>query len=434
VSFANAFHPRRLGLAAPFLFLLLAGCGDYGDYPRDLKYPVRTDLIVTKPSTNEVWYPDQPGTLDQYIAHMSEGEGANKVLNPLSSPVVDLTPKDKDRRYSMDRTYLGAAVANVFGSPASARVYLPEENEDYSIARQQIQDLKLDSPMLANGSKLYRRYCMQCHGISGDGRGPTGAWVHPHPRDYRQGAFKFISSAEGKPRRDDLHRILKFGVEGTSMPSFALLGDDALEAIISYVMHLSLRGEVELTLCKILLGDGEKETDTLLDEARMLTGRFVERWYNAEKKPLLFPKNNTPPASEEERLKSVERGYNYFIGKEGACIKCHADFGRQVPYKFDVWGTPVRPANLTHNLYRGGRRPIDIYWRVRGGIPPSGMPAGAGLMAGDDDAKVWDVVHFVQALPYPGMLPPSVKEKIYDKKEESGDSGDKEQRHAAVGK
>ena len=119
----------------------------------------------------------------------------------------------------------------------------------------------------------------------------------------------------------------------------------------------------------------------------------------------------------------MARGYKYFIGKEGACIKCHVDFGRQVPFKSDVWGTPVRPQNLTMNQFRGGRRPIDLYWRVRGGIPPSGMPAGAGLMAGDDDTKVWDVVNFVQALPYPAMLPPDVAAKIYDNKDEKKDKG-----------
>jgi mono/diheme cytochrome c family protein len=433
VNSANVIQPRHFGLAASLLVLVLTGCGDYSAYPRDLKYPARTDLIVKTASTKEVWYPDPPGTLDEYIAEMSApGEGANKVLDPKDIPEVDPKLNPKQPQMGKDRVRLRAALLNLFGTPSSPRVYLPEENEDYAITRQQIQDLKLDSAQLADGSKVYRRYCMQCHGITGDGRGPTGPWVHPHPRDYRQGVFKFISSTvEGKPRRDDLHRVLTFGVEGTSMPSFALLGEENLEALISYVTHLSLRGEVELNLCKIVLGDGSMENDTLLEEARMLTGRFVERWYNADKKPFLTPKKNTPPPSDEERLKSVERGYNYFIGKDGACIKCHADFGRQVPYRFDIWGTPVRPANLTHNLYRGGRRPIDIYWRVRGGIPPSGMPAGAGLMAGDDDTKVWDVVHFVQALPYPGMLPESVRDKVYGKKEQSEE---KDRRHASVEK
>ena len=41
---------------------------------------------------------------------------------------------------------------------------------------------------------LYRRHCVHCHGISGDGRGPTAAILNPYPRDYRPGVFKFKST------------------------------------------------------------------------------------------------------------------------------------------------------------------------------------------------------------------------------------------------
>ena len=67
--------------------------------------------------------------------------------------------------------------------------------------------------------------------------------------------------------------------------------------------------------------------------------------------------------------------------------------------------------NVTTGVYRGGRRPIDIYWRVKGGIDPSGMPK-TGLQ---NDKDIWDVVNFVQALPYPQMLPEDVRYKVYDR-------------------
>ena len=43
------------------------------------------------------------------------------------------------------------------------------------------------------GSKHFRLHCLHCHGLTGDGRGPSGKWLNPHPRDYRQGLFKFQS-------------------------------------------------------------------------------------------------------------------------------------------------------------------------------------------------------------------------------------------------
>ena len=87
--------------------------------------------------------------------------------------------------------------------------------------------LKLDDESLIRGSHLYRLHCLTCHGLTGDGRGPTATWVNPHPRDYRLGLFKFQSSdhkvgqkinKKMKPMRADLYRTLRVGIEGTSMP------------------------------------------------------------------------------------------------------------------------------------------------------------------------------------------------------------------------
>ena len=51
--------------------------------------------------------------------------------------------------------------------------------------------------------------------------------------------------------------------------------------------------------------------------------------------------------------------------------------------------------------------------RIRCGIDPSNMPANKPDTGMKDDKDVWDVVNFVQALPYPQMLPSDVREKVY---------------------
>ena len=65
--------------------------------------------------------------------------------------------------------------------------------------------------------------------------------------------------------------------------------------------------------------------------------------------------------------------------------------------KPDDWGNPLRPANLNRGVYKGGRRPIDIYWRIAKGINGAQMPAHYPPF---DEKKMWDVVNFVLALPY----------------------------------
>ena len=62
--------------------------------------------------------------------------------------------------------------------------------------------LQIDPATLREGSKLYRVHCLHCHGLTGDGRGPTSKWVNPHPRDYRRGLFKFqsVDQTDGRKR------------------------------------------------------------------------------------------------------------------------------------------------------------------------------------------------------------------------------------------
>ena len=93
---------------------------------------------------------------------------------------------------------------------------------------------------------LYRRHCAHCHGTTGDGAGPTAIFLNPYPRDYRQGKFKFKSTeTNAKPTHADLKRTLVDGIPGTAMPSFALLPNDEVEALVEYVKYLSVRGKTE---------------------------------------------------------------------------------------------------------------------------------------------------------------------------------------------
>jgi len=399
---------RPLALAVPLLAFILAGC-DQESSPADLPYALRSDTLVTKPPSSTPFDPEPPGQIDQGAARIRE----------LGGEAYDPARLDGNLRQQLRK-----ALDENFGTPAAPRVGTAEDAEKNKDA---IDKLKLDEATLAAGSRVYRKHCLHCHGLNGDGRGPTGPWVSPHPRDYRQGRFKFVSTAlppagqrdlsEGKPRRADLKRTLEQGVDGTTMPSFNMLPDNDLEDLVGYVIHLSIRGEVEYnTLRTILEANGETanledgDIDTHVANRLKL---FLDQWAAADKSDEPQPYRYQ---TEEQRLASIRRGYELFTDTKGeaSCISCHVDFGRQVPFRFDEWGTLVRPANLTAGVYRGGRRPIDFYWRIRRGIPPSGMP-GAKLNTAADRDDYWDLVNFLQALPYPqSMLPKDIAAKIFD--------------------
>ena len=63
----------------------------------------------------------------------------------------------------------------------------------------------------------------------------------------------------------------------------------------------------------------------------------------------------------------------------------------------DDWHNPIRPANLHRGVYKGGRRPIDIYWRIAKGINGAKMPAHDQSLK---PAEIWDLVNFILTLPY----------------------------------
>lgn len=404
-AFSFARMVRVLGLAISSLTPLLLSSCDLGleAYPNTMTYPLRSDPIVTDLPSLKPWDTIGPGQLDKHIAHLKEIDG--KTLDP-----HDLSGKDKQA--------VESALQKFFGTPAKPTVKLTVKDKKRD-ASKAAADLYLDDNSLENGSRLYRRHCMHCHGVTGDGRGPTAPWVSPTPRDYRQGVFKFVSTDprlgdRRKPRREDLLRTLNRGIEGTSMPSFGLLDEHEKREIISYVIHLSVRGEAELNTLSPLLRKAELE-GTIAETVEDAAADALELWANSDKEgmePTPYPYGD----SKEEREASIQRGYNIFTNPSGAasCIGCHTDFGRQVPFRYDVWGTLVRPANLTAGVYRGGRRPVDLYWRIRGGIPPSAMPqATLEVDKGKKTDQYWDLVNFVQALPYPHMLPEKVRNEIY---------------------
>ena len=73
------------------------------------------------------------------------------------------------------------------------------------------------------------------------------------------------------------------------------------------------------------------------------------------------------------------------------------------------------PRNLRQGIYRGGRRPIDIYWRLRNGIDGTPMPAammkpdGAGPeVKGLTEEDLWCLIDYVRNLPYESLSRPSM--------------------------
>lgn len=306
---------------------------------------------------------------------------------------------------------------------------------------------------LRNGRRLYRRYCMHCHGYSGDGNGPTAKYLNPRPRDYRLGLFKFTSTAPGaKASRNDLKRTVRLGIPGTYMPSFLMQPDDEIDDIVEYVRWLSLRGEYEryASLGFVVNDEGiqftkdewkniDKPEEALANYVGATGGSdglpspfrsyldgtttvLVRNWSRAETGDVVVrPKQGRPTRQKDAHafVESVRRGRALFLSSKTNCWTCHGKGGEgngpqttsyqqnkvdplaggaeyPEPGLYDNWGNRITPRNLTKGVYRGGRRPIDLYRRIKVGIKGTPMPSFGAL----SDREIWDLVNYVMSIPH----------------------------------
>ena len=358
---------------------------------------------------------------------------------------------------SFDAEKSHLTLANLAGAPNSGDRFIVGFGDDLQLGR-----------------VVYMKNCMHCHGVTGDGAGPTGQFLNPRPRDYRNGQFKFTSTKPGeKAARDDLYRVVHYGIPGTYMPSFLLLGERETTAVVEYVRWLAIRGEFEKRLVAELSSD--YSVSSIKDATAKSEAAYAEKKKNKEEaeKPLSLPKATKAAATAfkeyqtaneytgaveetanllaeawtraqkpetlvipsvqrvEDTPESRERGRLLYMSDKTKCYTCHGPTGRgdggatedfwpkpgtneKFPNRglHDEWGNPLKPRNLTLGQYRGGRRPIDLFRRMYAGIKGTPMPAFGGTAL--KDPELWDLVNYVMSLPYQTKAPATGKQAAED--------------------
>jgi mono/diheme cytochrome c family protein len=243
---------------------------------------------------------------------------------------------------------------------------------------------------LHNGAAIYAHYCVQCHGVNGDGAGAIASHLKPRPRDYTVGTFKFTSTSNGKPRKADLIQTVRRGVTGTSMPSFANFSNDELSDVVDYVLALTHRGELQRLLAQVAYDDEALPEEDGIDE---IADEILAPWGEANNS-VVMPLTPMPPMTAE----TVAQGHALFL--KFACSRCHGSDGRggtmgNVDVGTDAWGHKAAAADLTSGMFHGGGRPIDLYRRIYAGIYGSPMPAFSSQLANSPD-DIWLLVHYVK--------------------------------------
>lgn len=275
-----------------------------------------------------------------------------------------------------------AILVELFGTPNNPR--LPQLSSDHDSLTALVDPERLtraSGPVASDRDGthrgLFREHCSVCHGITGDGLGPAAALQNPYPRDYRKGVFKYKSTPRGaRPTRQDITRTVVHGLRGTSMPAFASLPEEDLEAIVDYVIYLSIRGELERRLLIAAGSEFDYSSDPHADSGRLMRraqrhrdeqGYAAQReWIESEIDEIVRRWSIAPsqvgvvasqPSDEDGAVvltsvsaggtsleESIAIGRELFRGQIANCSSCHGDdgaggagAGRSLPLDYDDW-------------------------------------------------------------------------------------------------
>jgi cytochrome c oxidase cbb3-type subunit I/II len=214
-----------------------------------------------------------------------------------------------------------------------------------------------DAAAAGRGKKAFDRYCISCHGVQGDGRGPTADWVDPRPRVLTSGIFKFRSTPSGSlPTDADILRTITNGLHTTFMPRWAPLTRIERSDLVQYVKSLSPRFKEEEQGQPIAIPAAPSMTPQLAQQGKQVWDKMQ-------------------------------------------CAACHGDTGQgngaSAAGLRDDWGFPIQPRDFTRGPLKVGDTPEDLYRAFMTGLNGTPMPSFADSISAQD---AWALVAYVRSL------------------------------------
>ena len=220
-----------------------------------------------------------------------------------------------------------------------------------------------------------------------------------------------------------------------------------MEALVDYVIYLSIRGESERRLIAAAidqLGYDDSQPppelrlssqDTGLEGSRTVRETIVavaKSWQAAA--DAVVPAEGWKELQGEPLRQSIARGHDLFHGQIANCVGCHgpAGNGQAITVDYDDWAkeystrlgvTPTdreamrpfrsagalpprqtEPRKLDDGVFRGAGDPEAIFRQISQGIAGTPMPS-VQISSGDSDRgtglttqQAWDLVRYVRSL------------------------------------
>jgi len=220
----------------------------------------------------------------------------------------------------------------------------------------------------------YRRYCVVCHGVLGDGNGESAKWfeppMYPKPRDFTLAVFECRSTLTGTlPTDEDIFDTIARGMDRSNMPPWNTFTKQQRADLVAWIKHFSPRWQTE--------------------------------------------KPGTPiqvPPEPEVTPERVKAGQDVFARVQ--CWKCHGVDGKangpSASTLQDDLGRSILPFNFAEGTRpKCGSTDRDLYRVFMTGMDGTPMPSFADNIKPDE---AWELVFYLRTLQPPNEFNKKEKE------------------------
>jgi cytochrome c peroxidase len=217
------------------------------------------------------------------------------------------------------------------------------------------------------GEQVYREYCAQCHGLSGEGDGPGAAGLDPRPAAHARMAMHQLPM-------DYLYSVVFFGGKevgkSRSMPDWGMTLDEQQIADVLAYMRATFQAEAAPSGAAV--------------------GACPQPRATREAPVEMLALENPLEASPDQ----LEAGQKLFheTAVPMACRFCHGDLGNgQGPM---AAGLDPPPRNFTCAETMQSLADGQLFWIIRNGSVGTGMMAYPTLT----DEQIWQLVLYLRSL------------------------------------
>lgn len=232
------------------------------------------------------------------------------------------------------------------------------------------------------GYTTYVEYCIQCHGMSGKGDGPSSKGLLPPPRDFTQGLYKFGWVPYGElPHDEDFARIIRGGLKGTAMLPWDI-SDERLNAVIQYIK----------TFAPQTWEGKDKAPGTKFDLPRDPFGDTYEH-IAIEKGRKVY--HVTAACTQCHRAYATKAEIQGWATELKATVDTSAPDYYQVKPQDGEYNYKVLPPDFTYHPLRSITDVPSIVQRLMYGVTGSGMPGWKDVV---QDDELWALAYYVRSL------------------------------------